>query len=193
MARTRQFEQKKVIHDATILFCQKGYDGTSINDIVKATKLNRHSMYEIFKNKEGLFIECLYYFSYEVLSKLSIILNEDPRDIDSVKTYFKTLIEYVYSSDFHGCLYCATITHKGNIAPEILNVVERYFAQQNQMFLNCLINAKEKSQIPSNKNTEDLATFLQTSVIGIIIGVKTNIDRKTTEKVYENIVTTLTG
>jgi len=192
MARTRQFEQKKVIHDATILFCQKGYDGTSINDIVKATKLNRHSMYEIFKNKEGLFIECLYYFSYEVLSKLSIILNEDPRDIDSVKTYFKTLIEYVYSSDFHGCLYCATITHN-NIAPEILNVVERYFDQQNQMFLNCLINAKEKSQIPSNKNTEDLATFLQTSVIGIIIGVKTNIDRKTTEKVYENIVTTLTG
>ena len=192
MARTRQFNQKKVIHDATKLFCQKGYEATSISDIVKATKLNRHSMYEIFKNKEGLFIECLYYFAYEILSTLSEILNDEPRDIDSIKKYFTTMIDYVYGPDFHGCLYCATITHKGNIAPEISNVIDRYFAQQNQMFLNCLVNAKEKSQIPSKKNTEDLATFLQTSVIGIVIGVKTNIDRETTEKVYENIVNTLT-
>lgn len=192
MARTRQFNQKKVIHDATKLFCKKGYDATSIDDIVKATKLNRHSMYEIFKNKEGLFIECLYYFSYEVLSKLSLILNEEPRDIESIKTYFQTLIEYVYGPDFHGCLYCATITHKGNIAPAISDVVDRYFAQQNQMFLNCLVNAKEKSQIPPDKITEDLAAFLQTSVIGIVIGVKTKIDRKTTENVYESIVRTLT-
>ena len=85
MARTRQFDLKKVVHNATILFCKKGYDGTSINDIVNETKLNRHSMYELFKNKEGLFIECLYYFSYEVLSSLSTILSEEPCDLSSIK------------------------------------------------------------------------------------------------------------
>lgn len=193
MARTRQFDLKEVVHNATILFCKKGYDGTSISDIVNETKLNRHSMYELFKNKEGLFIECLYYFSYEVLSKLSIILTDEPSDLESIKKYFQTLIDYVYSPDFHGCLYCATITHKGNIATEISDVVDRYFARQNLLFLNCLVNAKEKSQIPKDKNTEDLATFLQTSVIGIVIGVKTNIHRDTTEKVYKNIVSTLTN
>ncbi len=193
MARTRQFDLKNVVHNTTILFCKKGYDGTSINDIVNETKLNRHSMYELFKNKEGLFIECLYYFSYEVLSSLSNILNEEPRDLNSIKKYFTHLIDYVYSPDFHGCLYCATISLKGNIPTEISDVVDRYFAQQNKMFLTCLENAQDNSQVPDDKNCEDLAVFLQTSVIGIAIGVKANIDRKTTQKVYKNIISTLTN
>ncbi len=193
MARTRQFDLKKVVHDATILFCKKGYNGTSINDIVNATKLNRHSMYELFKNKDGLFIECLYYFSYEILSALSQKLSEDPQDLETIRNYFKLLIEFVYGPEFHGCLYCSTISLKSNIPSEISDVVDRYFAQQNKMFLTCLINAKNYSQIPQNKNCEDLAVFLQTSVIGIAIGVNANIDRKTTQKVYENVVSTLTN
>ena len=61
------------------------------------------------------------------------------------------------------------------------------------MFLTCLENAQDDSQIPDDKNCNDLAVFLQTSVIGIAIGVKANIDRKTTQKVYKNVISTLTN
>ena len=106
MARTREFDLQNAIHKATILFCQKGYDGTSINELVKVTKLNRHSMYEIFKNKEGLYMECLYYFSYEYLSSINNLLNEKPRDLESIKNYLTALINHFTGPKYHGCLYC---------------------------------------------------------------------------------------
>ncbi|MGI9533737.1 MAG: TetR/AcrR family transcriptional regulator [Thermodesulfobacteriota bacterium] len=191
MARTREFEIKSVIHNATILFCQKGYDGTSINDLVSATKLNRHSMYEIFKNKEGLYIECLYYFSYEYLSNITDILNKKPKDIDSIKNYLTALIDHFTSPNYHGCLYCATISSKDSLPPEIIDVVDRYFAQLESMIITCLSNAKKSAQIPKNKSCEDLTAFILTSVIGLAIGSRAKMPKKTLLKVYDNIVYTL--
>ena len=191
MARAREFDIKSVIQNATILFCQKGYDGTSINDLVSATKLNRHSMYEIFKNKEGFYIECLYYFSYEYLSDITENLNVKPRDLNSIKKYLTDLIDHFASPSSHGCLYCATIASKENLPPEITDVVDRYFAQLEKMIITCLSNAKMSGQIPKTKNCGDLTAYIQTSVIGLAIGAKAKIPKKTLLKVYNTIIHSL--
>ena len=191
MARAREFDLKSVIHNATILFCQKGYDGTSVNDLVAATRLNRHSMYEIFKNKEGLYIECLYYFSYEYLSGITDLLSKDPKNLDSIKKYLTALIDHFTSPGYHGCLYCATLSSKDILPPEIINVVDRYFAQQEKMIITCLGNAKKSGQIPKTKNCEDLAAFIQTSVIGLAIASRAKMSKKTLLNVYNNIVHSL--
>jgi len=191
MARSREFDLKNVIHNATILFCKKGYDGTSINDLVTATKLNRHSMYEIFKNKEGLYIECLYYFSYEYLASITDNLNNEPRNLDSIINYLTALIDHFTTPDYHGCLYCATISSKESLPPEVIDVVDRYFAQLEKMFITCLSNAKKSGQIPKTKSCEDLTAFIQTSVIGLAIGAKAKIPKKTLLKVCDNIVYTI--
>ena len=192
MARTREFDLNKVIHNATIVFCEKGYDGTSITDIVNATKLNRHSMYEIFKNKEGIFIECLYYYSYEYLSKITSELNNNGQDLESIKKFFDGLVEYISGPEYHGCIYCLAISFKTNLPKEIVDVVDRYIAQQKEMFITCLENAKKSSQIPKNKNCSDLAAFLQTSIIGLAMGAKAEMSKKTLSKVNENIIHVLT-
>lgn len=41
------------------LFRKKGYDNTTVADIVKATKIGRGTFYKYFKNKKELFIECV--------------------------------------------------------------------------------------------------------------------------------------
>ena len=55
MARPRAFDEATVLAQARALFAQQGYNGTSIDDLVKATGLLRGSLYKAFGSKRNLF------------------------------------------------------------------------------------------------------------------------------------------
>jgi len=58
--RNREKNSKKddILVTATRLFLEKGYSGTSTNDICLAAKINRPTLYWYFKSKELLFFSC---------------------------------------------------------------------------------------------------------------------------------------
>jgi AcrR family transcriptional regulator len=55
MARPREFDEVTVLALARTLFASRGYHGTSIDDLVKATGLLRGSLYKAFGSKQNLF------------------------------------------------------------------------------------------------------------------------------------------
>ncbi|MCM3630556.1 TetR/AcrR family transcriptional regulator [Paenibacillus glycanilyticus] len=59
--KKQQTEQtkRKIADAARALFVQKGYKGTSIEDIVKATGCSAGNIYYHFKSKEGLFLHLI--------------------------------------------------------------------------------------------------------------------------------------
>lgn len=56
MARTRTFDQTTVISLAAAQFRDTGYEGTSIDDLVNVTGLQRGSLYKAFGSKRGIFL-----------------------------------------------------------------------------------------------------------------------------------------
>ena len=46
MARHKEYVREAVLEAATQLFWENGYEGTSMNGLVEATRLHRRSMYE---------------------------------------------------------------------------------------------------------------------------------------------------
>ena len=59
MARPREFVEATVLLTARALFASQGYNGTSIDDLVKATRLLRGSLYKAFGSKRNLFEKIL--------------------------------------------------------------------------------------------------------------------------------------
>ncbi len=55
MARPREFDEAEVLDAALETFWMKGYEGTSIQDLVDATGLGRASLYGAFGDKQELF------------------------------------------------------------------------------------------------------------------------------------------
>jgi len=55
MARPRAFDEALVLSQSRSLFAAQGYNGTSIDDLVKATGLLRGSLYKAFGSKRNLF------------------------------------------------------------------------------------------------------------------------------------------
>ncbi|MCW3997041.1 MAG: TetR/AcrR family transcriptional regulator [Candidatus Bathyarchaeota archaeon] len=50
---------EKILNSAENLFAKKGYNGTSMNDIVKASGQSKGAIYNHFENKERLFLSLL--------------------------------------------------------------------------------------------------------------------------------------
>jgi AcrR family transcriptional regulator/predicted DNA-binding transcriptional regulator AlpA len=54
-----QIIRDKIIVSSIPIFRRKGYERTTITDIVESAAISRNTFYENFKNKEELFVECL--------------------------------------------------------------------------------------------------------------------------------------
>jgi TetR/AcrR family transcriptional regulator, transcriptional repressor for nem operon len=60
----QDFNQTRVISGVMELFWNKGYEATTIEDILKVTQLNRKKFNEFFGSKEQLYLETFNYYSF---------------------------------------------------------------------------------------------------------------------------------
>ena len=56
--------QTKVISQVMELFWSKGYEATTIEDILKMTELNMNKFNEVFGSKENLYLVAFNYYSF---------------------------------------------------------------------------------------------------------------------------------
>ena len=59
MGRPPTFDRAEVVGTAAATFLETGYEGTSIDDLVRSTGLHRGSLYQAFGSKRGLFLAAL--------------------------------------------------------------------------------------------------------------------------------------
>src|SRR5262249_33730516 len=79
MAGTKQFDHGTVVDRAMMLFWRKGYGRTSIQDLEKATRLRRGSIYNAFGDKQGLFVAALKRYETTVSQeRIKQLSNPDP-------------------------------------------------------------------------------------------------------------------
>lgn len=53
MARTREFDEEKVLEAAMQLFWEKGYEATSLSDLTARMGIQRPSIYSTFGDKKS--------------------------------------------------------------------------------------------------------------------------------------------
>lgn len=59
MGRNKKYQQADVIQKMTNLFIEKGYNATSLDDLVSVTGILRGSLYSAFGSKQKMFIQSL--------------------------------------------------------------------------------------------------------------------------------------
>src|SRR3569833_1374812 len=73
MARTKDFDEDEVLSRAMDLFWLKGYNGTSMQDLVDGLGISRSSLYDTYGDKHSLFLKSLENYKrlgYEQMDKI---------------------------------------------------------------------------------------------------------------------------
>lgn len=80
MTGTRHFDESQVLDAMMRVFWEKGYEATTIDDLVKASGLKRGSLYHAFGDKSAMFCKTLTLYREEVQADLLHALRgHDPK------------------------------------------------------------------------------------------------------------------
>jgi len=123
MVGTKQFDHDAVVDRAMMMFWRRGYGGTSIQDLEKATRLHRGSLYNAFGDKQGLFVAALKRYETTVSQeRIKQLSNPDP--YRAIEGFLNTLITQMSEpSRPRGCLHTNTSLEFPHAPDEILRVI----------------------------------------------------------------------
>jgi len=119
MGRPRGFDEERALHAAMELFWQQGYDGTSLSDLVRATGASRASLYQLWGDKQGLYVAALERYGDTVATAaLSLLQRGDP--LEAIRHYFHQMADFVVQG--HTCFVVDTVMHEVGACPAIARV-----------------------------------------------------------------------
>ncbi len=76
MARTKDFDEQEVLKKAVCLFWNKGYNATSMQDLVDQLGISRSSLYDTYGDKHTLYLKALEEYQQTNGGKLCSIVHE---------------------------------------------------------------------------------------------------------------------
>ncbi|MDR6554848.1 helix-turn-helix domain-containing protein [Paenibacillus qinlingensis] len=183
MARPKEFDQEAALDKALELFWEKGYERTSIQDLVEHTGVHRGSLYDTFGDKQKLFLTCLDHSRMVAKERTFHILEEEGEPKEVLQRFFTKLIDLSLEDEKQrrGCFVANTAMNIGNSDPVISLRVEAYMIDMETSFYHFLIRAQQKGALKSKHGIRELARFLLSTRNGLLVLAKTATDRKVLE------------
>ena len=86
MPRRKEFDREEVLLKAMMVFRDKGYAATSMQDLVRRMGINRFSLYQTFKSKHELFVQALHAYYENVAMPFFARLRDSDQGLRVVET-----------------------------------------------------------------------------------------------------------
>src|ERR1700678_2478448 len=87
MGRPKSFSREQVLEKAMPVFWKHGFADTSLQELERATGVNKSGLYTEFRDKEDLFVACLRHY-LESQGKRGLLIRE-PLGWKNVETFLK--------------------------------------------------------------------------------------------------------
>ena len=168
MPSQKSFDIDDVLDRAADIFWSKGYQATSMTDLVTGMSLNKGSLYNAFGSKKALFILVLQKFEQDKQTPLLTQLTQIADPIDAIATFFDTIIaQSLTDADKKGCLIINTALELPHHDNEIQTIITRAIERLNNFFLERLNQAQQQGQIPQSLTLNPIAKSLVAMTVGI--------------------------
>ena len=155
MARPIEFDRPKAVNHALALFWRKGYQATSLADLLAGMGIGRSSFYAAFTDKRSLFVECLDLFSARTMDMLQRGRAEMP-PIDALQNFFERNFIGARGAKGHwGCMLVNTVLEMADVDGELAARASQHLSEMQHFFQACL---QEAGATPAR--AEELATML---------------------------------
>mgnify|MGYP002624195552 CR=1 FL=1 len=178
MARPREFEREDVIAKALGVFWRKGYQATSVQDLVDATRLNRGSLYDTFGDKHGLFLEAVRHYRRNITAQRLARLEEPGNARRRIAAFFDDMVEFsVGEGRLLGCLMTNSAIELAPHDRDTRLAVAGGMAATEAAFRRVLKRARKNGEISADKSPSDLARFFTTTANGLRVLAKVQPDQ----------------
>lgn len=179
MPRPKEFNPDEAIEKAMQVFWHKGYEATSMEDLLEAMDLNRGSLYATFGDKRQLFLKVMdRYCTCFVGPRFSLFDQPGPA-LPTLRRFVLGMIEGALADpQRRGCLIANTVMELAPHEKDIAGKVSQALKLGEDAFFGLLSRAKKQGELTPNKDPRTLARFLSTMMQGTIVMIKAGASAK---------------
>ena len=178
MARPRQFNPDELLKVAMLVFWEKGYEATSIRDIVARSGVNQFGIYSLYGDKTGLFLAVLDRYRDTIVEGVFGVVERPDAGLEAIRNYFANLIE-AHSVTFRamGCLMTNSIADGAADDAAIRERTRLHFERLRTGFARALENARRGGSVRADVDSAEAAEYLAVTVQGLAMFSRVNPDR----------------
>lgn len=168
MARRREFDEAVVLDAAIQCFWSRGYETTSVKDLIAKTGLTAASLYNAYGDKRSFFGMALdRYVEDSIGERIRRCETLAPRE--AIGAFFDEVVHRSLNDrDHKGCLLVNSALEVAPHDPEFQKIVAGVLDRIERFFLDCITKGQADGTIARSMPGDILARHL----LGVLMGVR---------------------
>ncbi|GAA1388446.1 TetR/AcrR family transcriptional regulator [Kitasatospora putterlickiae] len=166
--RPRTFDRAAALRQATMLFWQYGYEGTSVAELTKRMGINAPSLYSAFGDKRALFDEVVETYGRSFGSFVAVALEEETTAREAFARVLREAAA-AYTDPEHpaGCLVISATTNVSPKDDEVADAMRELRRSNLDGFRERVEADVAAGRLPAGTDAHALAVYYATVVQGM--------------------------
>jgi TetR/AcrR family transcriptional regulator, transcriptional repressor for nem operon len=170
MARPYEFDIDIAIDRAMQVFWQKGYAGTTPQDLLDAIKIGKGSFYNTFKSKHHLFELCLQRYRNAQADALVQFLKQPGSAKERLSAALEILVRFDLEGPIKkGCMAVNTAAELSTSDESAARIVREMFDRTEAAFTQLVLEGQAAGEFRNDIDALSLASLVFTTVVGLRI------------------------
>lgn len=162
------FDENEILEKAINVFWAKGYDSTSMTDLLEATGINKGSLYNSFGSKKELYIKALLKYDREQRAAMFKNITSQKGSVAAIEALFdKLILQSLNDKERKGCFMVNIAVDLPNQDSDIKSIVKRSLEEVEAFFVQQLKLGTSNNTIPIGLDIEATAKGLLALMVGL--------------------------
>ncbi|MFI0407911.1 TetR/AcrR family transcriptional regulator [Actinomadura sp. 3N508] len=168
MARTKEFDPDEALGRALDLFWERGYEATSMADLVARLGVARASIYATFGGKHELYLKAFEHYLRTTDPSVAEAVSQPGPVLPQVRALVEAYAaESSRDRPRHGCFVVNTAVELAARDPEAARLVEASWTFLEASLTSALTRARAQGELPGDRDPRALARFLVVFLQGL--------------------------
>ncbi|MGW6522259.1 TetR/AcrR family transcriptional regulator [Streptomyces sp. NPDC054962] len=193
MVRTKEFDPDAALQSALELFWRRGYEATSMADLVEHLGIGRASLYATFGNKHDLYLKALDRYGEKHQPLLLEELSQPGPALPAVRAVVRRFAAEATDegSRAYGCLVTNTAAELAPHDAAAARRVERSWEHLETLLESALVRARAQGELSAGRDPQGLARMLLVLLQGLRVVGKASPDPARVRDAAEQALTLL--
>ena len=171
MARPRSFDPDEALDLARDVFWEKGFQGTSLDDITAATGLAKPSLYAAFGDKNALFLKILDRYHARIVAHAERTINDGPSAREAIQRWLTGFVPHCSGvKGSRGCLSVNAAADGASGQKEVRKRIEGFNRKLEELLRKRL--RTDRSQFADGFDPDGTAHTIMAIYLGLMVLAK---------------------
>jgi TetR/AcrR family transcriptional repressor of nem operon len=163
------FDEEKVLEKAREIFWTRGYEATSLDQLLEVMGLGKSSFYHAFGSKKELFEKIMDRFVNDAIHRLASDLPSHPQPIERIREFFRGIANSPSQLHRKGCFMGNTVVELINTEHSLSTRAAKKLERLENLFRTYIESAQQSGQLQTKEDPGVLALYLLTVWNGLNI------------------------